>query len=384
MSAAGAGLNPAVSIVVPTYHEAANIATLAARIDAALAGRGMVWELLLVDDNSGDGSEEIVAELARRLPVRMEVRRDPPRDLSLSVLAGIRLARHDRLVVMDADLSHPPERIIDLVSALDQDCDLVVGSRYAAGGRFDRAWSLWRFLNSRLATLLVRPLVTCSDPMSGFFATDRRLLPAAGRLQPLGYKIGLELMVRGRLRVQEVAIDFDDRDQGNSKMTWRQQLNYLRHLHRLYLFKFGGMARLLSFGLVGASGFVIDVAGYLVLQWLGIEHRLARLLSFWPAVTWNWFLNRGLTFGERQRQPHASQWAKFVAGSLLGLSVNVGGYTLLTSLVDWFARHRLLALLGGVALGSVVSFTVSNLYVYRRHVAAKDPPPEQRPPQRRA
>ncbi len=231
---------------------------------------------------------------------------------------------------------------------------------------------LWRFFSSRLATLLARPLVACSDPLSGFFATDRRLLPADGRLQPLGYKIGLELMVRGRLRVQEVAIDFDDRDQGSSKMTWRQQLNYLRHLHRLYLFKFGGMARLLSFGLVGASGFVIDVAGYLVLQWLGVEHRLARLLSFWPAVTWNWRLNRGLTFGERRRQPHAPQWAKFVAGSLLGIAINVGSYTLLTSLVDWFARHRLLALLGGVALGGLINFTISNLYVYRRHVAAND------------
>ena len=360
-------LSSAVSIVVPTYHEAANIPTLAERIDAALAGQGVKWELLLVDDDSGDGSEAIVAELARRLPVRIEVRRDPPRDLSLSVLAGIRLARWDRLVVMDADLSHPPERIPDLLAALDGGCDIVVGSRYAPGGRFDSTWSLWRFLNSRLATLLARPLVACSDPMSGFFATDRRALPNADRLQPLGYKICLELMVRGRLRVREIAIDFDDREHGTSKMTVRQQLNYLRHLHRLYLYKFGGVARLLSFGLVGASGLVIDVAGYFILQWLGIEHRLARFLSFWPAVTWNWRLNRGLTFGERPRQPHAPQWARFVASSLLGLGVNVGSYTLLTSLVDWFARNRLIALLGGVALGGLINFAVSNLYVYRRH-----------------
>ena len=141
----GSRLSSPVSIVVPTYHEAANIPTLADRIDAALAGQGVKWELLLVDDDSGDGSEAIVAELARRLPVRIEVRRDPPRDLSLSVLAGIRLARWDRLVVMDADLSHPPERIPDLLAALDGGCDIVVGSRYAPGGRFDRTWSLWRF-----------------------------------------------------------------------------------------------------------------------------------------------------------------------------------------------------------------------------------------------
>ena len=105
------------------------------------------------------------------------------------------------------------------------------------------------------------------------------------------------------------------------------------------------------------------------------EHRVARLVSFWPAVTWNWLLNRGLTFGERPRQPRAPQWAKFVTSSLLGLGINVGSYPLLTSLVDWFARNRLLALLGGVALGGLANFVVSNLYVYRSHAAAQSMDP---------
>ena len=356
-----------VSIIVPTYREAANIPRLAERIDAALSKTGITWELLLVDDNSNDGSEAVVAELSHRLPVRMVTRRQPPRDLSLSVIEGIRLCRFDRLVVMDADLSHPPERIADLLAALDSECDMVVGSRYTAGGLIDQTWSPWRVLNSRVATALALPLVTCSDPMAGFFATDRRLLPDLQTLQPIGYKIALELMVRGRLRVKELPIDFRDRSLGSSKMNWKQQLNYLRHLHRLYLYKFGGIARLLCFGLVGASGLAIDVACYLGLQWIGLEHRLARFLSFWPAVTWNWRLNRSLTFGERPRQPRVRQWGKFVAGSLVGLSLNVGGYTILTSLVDFFASRRLLALLLGVLLGTVANFLLANLYVYRRH-----------------
>ena len=102
------GARRTVSIVVPTLREAANIPILAGRIRSALSGSGMQWEILLVDDDSNDGSEEIVAALARWLPVRMEVRRNAPRDLSLAVLHGIRLARFDRVVVMDADLSHPP------------------------------------------------------------------------------------------------------------------------------------------------------------------------------------------------------------------------------------------------------------------------------------
>ena len=360
----------AVSIVVPTFREAANIPVLVERIHAALSESGIEWELILVDDDSDDGSEGIVAELARRLPVRMEVRCDPPRDLSLAVLEGIRLARFDRLVVMDADLSHPPERIIDLLGALNAACDMVIGSRYAPGSLIDHTWSLYRVANSRLATLLARPLVSCSDPMSGFFATDRRVLPDPQTLQPIGYKIALELMVRGRLRVKEVPIGFYDRNLGASKMNWQQQLNYLRHLHRLYLYK-GGLARVLCFGLVGTSGFVIDLTCYLGLQWVGVEHRVARFLSFWPAVSWNWWLNRDVTFSERPRQPHARQWAAFVAGSLIGLSVNVGSYAVLTSFVDVFARHQLLAFFCGVGLGSVVNFLVANLYVYRRHSAPK-------------
>ena len=98
----------AVSILVPTFREAANIPRLAERIHAALSDSGIAWELLLIDDNSEDGSEAVVAELARRLPVRLVTRRQSPRDLSLSVIEGIRLCRFDRLVVMDADLSHPP------------------------------------------------------------------------------------------------------------------------------------------------------------------------------------------------------------------------------------------------------------------------------------
>ncbi len=355
----------AVSIIVPTFREAANIPRLAERIDAALSETKITWELLLVDDNSNDGSEAVVADLSHRLPVRMVTRRQPPRDLSLSVIEGIRRCRFDRLVVMDADLSHPPERIADLLAALDGDCDMVVGSRYVPGGLIDQTWSPWRILNSRVATALALPLVTCSDPMAGFFATDRRLLPDLQTLQPIGYKIALELMVRGKLRVEELPIDFRDRSLGSSKMNWKQQLNYLRHLYRLYLYKFGGIARLLCFGLVGASGLAIDVACYLGLQWIGLEHRLARFLSFWPAVTWNWRLNRSLTFGERPRQPHVRQWGKFVAGSLVGLSLNVGGYTILTSFVDFFASHRLPALLLGVVLGTVANFLLANLYVYR-------------------
>ncbi len=236
------GRNP-VSIVVPTFREAANIPTLVRRVSAASSDWPAEWELILVDDDSNDGSDAIVAELGRRLPVRMVTRRGATRDLSLSVLHGMRLARFDRLVVMDADLSHLPEQIIDLLAAFDADCDMVVGSRYVSEAQVDPAWSRARALLSRAGTLMTCPLADCRDPLSGFFATDRRVLPDLDKLHPLGYKIALELMARGRLRVREVPIRFGDRHRGKSKLSWRTSLNFLRHLCRLYVYRIGETVR---------------------------------------------------------------------------------------------------------------------------------------------
>ncbi len=364
-----------VTLVVPVWREAENIQALAERIDGVLSPAGIKWSLLLVDDDSQDGSEAVVETLAQRLPVQIHVRREGPRDLSLSVMEGIWLSRTDHVVVMDADLSHPPERIPALLEALDDDCDIVVGSRYVAGGSLDPDWGRGRQWNSRIAVWLARPLTTCSDPMAGFFAIDRRRLSDLTGLRPIGYKIALELIVRGRLRVREVPIAFADRQAGESKLTWRQQLNYLRHLRRLYQHRFGWPMRFLFFGLVGASGFIIDLSGYLALQWAGMEHRLARALSFWGAVSWNWWFNRVVTFSERERRPRLSQWAAFLVASLVGFSVNWGSYVWLTSPGGVFPDHLLLAFICGVALGGIVNFLFATYHVYRSGRAATENQP---------
>jgi len=131
---------------------------------------------------------------------------------------------------------------------------------------------------------------------------------------------------------------------------------------------------MLYFGCVGASGFIVDVLCYLCLQWLGLGHRLARFISFWPAVTWNWWLNRNLSFSGRGHRPCARQWARFVASSLFGFGVSYGTYIVLTAFVPVFSDHRLLALVCGVVLGGVVNFLAANLYVYRLHSDDKRAP----------
>ena len=203
--------------------------------------------------------------------------------------------------------------------------------------------------------------------MAGFFAVRRDRIPPLSSLRPIGYKIGLELMVRGQMRVREVPIRFAQRGLGSSKLNWRQQVNYLRHLRRLYAFRYGGLARLLSFGVAGASGVVIDITCYALLQQAGLDHRIARFLSFWPAVSWNCGLNRWFTFGDRPRHSPGRQWATFAVSSIVGLAANVGTYTALTAFVDFFDRYRYVALLCGIGLGSVSNFVMASLYVYRAH-----------------
>ena len=154
-------------------------------------------------------------------------------------------------------------------------------------------------------------------------------------------------------------------------MSWRRRLGHLRHRHSLCFARFPTAARIASFLVVGATGFGVDLAVYAGLQGLGVEHRLARFASFWPAVTWTWHLNRRLTFPDRPRAAPVAQWTRFVAGCLLGLAVNVGTYTALTTFVDLFDRHRLLALVCGVVLGSAVNYPAASLYAYPRRPPAR-------------
>jgi len=352
-----------LSVVAPTYNEAGNLPSLAERVSAALVG--VEYELLIADDCSEDDTAIVIESLMHDYPIRLVQANDRPRDLALLVLDGIMTARFDLIVVMDADLSHPPEMLPKLLAALEKGVDcFVLGSRYANGGSFDRDWNLWRFINSHIATIIAKPLINCSDPMSGFFLFDRRNVDL-NTLKPLGYKIGLELMVRGQFnKVVEVPILFQDRQIGESKMNLQQQLKYLRHLRRLYLHKFGNFAEFVHFGAVGASGFVVDISFYFVLQFLGVSHVFARALSFWPAVSWNWALNRVTTFGERPKRPKAKQWLEFVGASLFGFAISWGTYTYLTTNVDFFDEYRVLALITGIVSASFFNFAASSLFVY--------------------
>lgn len=220
---------------MPTYQEAANLRLLVLRIATSLQSTGKSYEILVMDDSSDDGTDEVVCGLAERYPVELIVRTGA-RDLSLAVLDGLRRAKGKSLLVMDADLSHPPEAIPDLLAALEQPgVDFVIGSRFASGGKTED-WGGHRRLNSYVAGLLCRPLCgAIRDPMAGFFALRAATFKRAEAFDPIGYKIGLELLCRCRCQnILEVPITFTNRKIGQSKLTLDQQSRYLVHLDRLY------------------------------------------------------------------------------------------------------------------------------------------------------
>ena len=186
-----------VSVIVPTYKEVENLPLLSERLEKVRQKHHLSLELLIMDDDSQDGTEELVSSIDKDW-ITLVVRKNE-RGLSKAVVEGLKLARGDVLVVMDADLSHPPEKIPEMLAELEKGADFVMGSRYVTGGLTGDSWGLFRWLNSRVATLLARPLTSVKDPMSGFFALPRTTFGSACDLNPIGYKIGLELMVKCNL-----------------------------------------------------------------------------------------------------------------------------------------------------------------------------------------
>ena len=214
------------SVIVPTYNEAASLPLLVERLAPAMRDRE--WELIVVDDGSPDGTAAVAEKLGATQPVRV-LRRAGKAGLASAVIAGMKEARGDVLVVMDADLSHPPEVVPALVKAIETGADLAVGSRYVAGGA-TLDWPLRRRAVSRVACLMGNLLVPVRDATSGFFGVRRTAIDGV-RLNAIGFKIGLEVIARAKAtKIVEVPYTFRDRELGASKFGRREVLQYLEQL----------------------------------------------------------------------------------------------------------------------------------------------------------
>jgi dolichol-phosphate mannosyltransferase len=321
-----------LSLVIPTYNEGKNVQKivrlLSQQLDAALPE---AYELIVVDDNSPDRTWETAQEIIPDYPQLRVMRRVEERGLSTAVIRGWQAARGEVLGVIDADLQHPPELLLKLWGEIKRGGDLAVASRHVEGGGVSDWSVIRRFLSRGAQTLglIILPEVIgrVSDPMSGYFMVRRRCI--AGRtLSPLGYKILIEVLARGKVPwIGEVGYVFQEREEGESKVTSKQYIDYLRHLVRLR-FSLGPIARFFRFGLVGFSGVFVDLGVFYLLRSQDVGLTSSAAISGELAIINNFLWNDFWTFGDiSSLQPGKRQrikrLLKFNIICLAGLALNV-------------------------------------------------------------
>ncbi|MBN1643322.1 MAG: glycosyltransferase family 2 protein [Dehalococcoidales bacterium] len=320
------------SIIIPTYHERDNISPLIERIADAMAGRD--YEIVIVDDNSRDGTYDIVKKLSSSYPVRIIVRENE-RGLGSAVVHGIKNTQGKRVVVMDADLQHPPEVLPSLVGKIEGGADIAVGSRYVPGGGCE-GWSRTRKIISAgagaIAHIFLPSTRNIKDPMSGFFAFRRDIVDPE-KLNPIGYKILLEILMEAKSRnVAEVPFTFVSRSAGESKLNARQQIDYLKHIFDLMKRK-GELLRFIRFCLVGASGVGVNIGVFALLTRLGGMNEsdfLALAIAIEISIITNFTLNDFFTFRDRRSSGcFLLRLLKFNVICLAGAGIQTGVYALL-------------------------------------------------------
>ncbi|QCX80403.1 Undecaprenyl-phosphate mannosyltransferase [Streptomyces sp. YIM 121038] len=362
------GVRTTVTVIIPTFNEADNVEELLTRLAAALPGH-LDCEALFVDDSTDDTPAAIErAALTCPFPVNVIHRETPTGGLSGAVVEGMKAAASEWLVVMDADLQHPPSLLPELIeTGRRTGAELVVASRYAGGGSHAGLSGRYRVAVSRTSTLVTKSLFPSalrgiSDPMSGFFAIRRATVHAqAGILKPLGYKILLELAIRCRPRtVAEVPFSFQERYAGESKSTVREGLRFLNHLVSLRTAT--PVARIVAFGVIGLTGFVPNLLGLAGLTAMGLHYLPAEIVANQFGVLWNFVLIDLLLFrGRREHRHWADRLGRFALLANADLLLRI---PLIALLVDGADMAVLPATAIALLTTFVVRFVATELLVY--------------------
>lgn len=356
-----------LSVVVPTFNERDNVVALYQKLTAAL--KGIAWEVIYVDDNSPDGTSDVVRELAAVDPRVRCIRRVGRRGLSGACIEGILASSAPCAAVMDADLQHDETRLPAMHGLLESNAaDLVVGSRYIEGGSadsFDKQRAGFSMLATSVAKKLLR--IEIADPMSGFFMIRRdRFERLAPELSTQGFKILLDVIAtaRGALRVREIPYTFGSRLHGESKLDSMVALDFLG----LVLAKLTHDAvslRFLLFALVGSVGVVVHFVGlFVALEVLAWPFPHSQAFGAILAMTSNFLLNNFLTYRDQRLKGLG-----IVRGLLIfylvcsvGLLANVGvAFSVYDQKPIWW-----LAGAAGALMGVVWNYAVSSLFVWRR------------------
>jgi dolichol-phosphate mannosyltransferase len=373
----------ALSIIVPTYNEKDNVRPLVERLSKALSGKK--FEIVFIDDNSRDGTAAEASSMCPAYPVRVVVR-TTERGLASAVVHGFKVTSSDIICVIDADLQHPPEVVAGLLKAVESGADIAIGSRYVPGGGCE-GWSLTRRIISKGAVFLCHLLLPrtrgIKDPMSGFFMFRRSVVEGAS-LKPKGYKILLEILIAGRFKkAAEVAYMFRARARGESKLSSKTQIDYLKHLYSL-MRRSGELVRFIKFILVGGSGVFVNLGVFwLLTRFAGLSVSnllwqiaigslqlsitrdfLAQAIAIETSIISNFTLNDLFTFRDR-RATGGNLFArllKFNTVSLAGAAIQVGVYAIM---FHGLGVHDLISTLLGIFIATLWNFFLNSWFTWK-------------------
>jgi dolichol-phosphate mannosyltransferase len=360
------GLSPInLSIVVPTFNESQNVQEFIRRIELTLGAAG--WEVIFVDDDSPDKTASVVRDIARVDPRVRCLQRIGRRGLSSAVIEGMLATSAGTIAVMDADMQHDETILPKMLGEIEQGgADIVVASRYINGGSTGE-WNASRKVMSRLATSASRAILRnqISDPMSGFFMLQRKILDlTVYKLSGLGFKILLDILATAKrpLRIAEIPYRFRNRFAGESKLDEMVIWEYGMLLADKVVGRFVPV-RFLSFSIIGGFGVFVHMAVLtLTLKGMALSFTIAQSVATGIAMIFNFALNNILTF--RDCRLKGWSWLRglisFMIGCSIGALANIGIATyLFESRTQW-----ILAALAGVLVGAVWNYAVTQLYTW--------------------
>jgi dolichol-phosphate mannosyltransferase len=364
---ASAAVPTLLSIIIPTLNERENIEPLLALVTAALPDTA--WEVIFVDDDSRDGTPEHIRALARQNARVRCVQRIGRRGLATACIEGVLACASPYIAVMDADLQHDERLLRQMLQALEDGAvDLVIGSRYVAGGGVGD-WSSGRVRMSGMATRLAQIICKAdvADPLSGFFMCRREIFEAAlRRMSGQGFKVLLDLLASSPEppRVRELPYSFRERQHGESKLDTMIAWEYGMLLADKLVGRFVPV-RFALFGLIGGLGLVVHLATlWLALNLLGIGFAVAQAIATMVAMTSNFVLNNQFTYRDQRLQGRGLLRGLVIFYLICGVgavaNVGVASYAFTSSHTWWLAG------VAGAVVGSVWNFAMSSVFTWRR------------------
>jgi len=359
---------PQLAVIVPSYNERDNVELLYEKV--ALALGSTPWEMIVVDDNSPDGTADVVNELSRVYANIRCLRRFGRRGLASACVEGMAVTSAPYVAVIDADLQHDEAILPQMLAEAVGGADLVVGSRFAKGGSAGDGLSATRLSGSNLANKLAGMIAgqAVSDPMSGFFLMRREAaLAAAPKLASDGFKILIDLIVTSArmgkpLKIAEVPYTFRPRHAGESKMSPLVVIQYLG----LWFSKLTGGTlppSFLLFGLVGGTGVVVHLATLAAFTALGQGFVVSQIAATLIAMGWNFVLNNNLTYADRKLRGTrlVTGFLSFCAICALGGIANI---SVANAIYQW-DHQTFIAGLSGAIMSSVFNYAVTRAFTWK-------------------